>query len=330
MTWFREEFPPGPLSSDCRSRSTSLIAGRVVPLGKGFRGIMKLKKPRLITVLIILMFLAGLCILLYPTASDWYVRRQLQNQLSHYNQVAEAEQADYSQMWAAAEDYNRRLAERDNQFAVSEEEMTEISSLLNPMGTGMMGYIDIDKISVHLPVYQGTEESALQAGAGWWIGTSLPTGGESTHCVLTAHTGLVRAKMFTDLDQMEEGDLFSITVLDRVLTYQVDQILITEPDEIDPLLITEGKDYCTLYTCYPYGVNTHRLLVRGVRISTPETQETEGPGVLAEEDNTLWIVAGAGALVLLAAAFFVVRRRKDRKTVQAVQESEMDKKEGNG
>ena len=160
-----------------------------------------------------------------------------------YNEVSQGEEADYSEMWAAAEEYNRRLAERENQFAVSEEETEEIENLLNPMGIGMMGYIDINRISVHLPVYQGTEESALQAGAGWWIGTSLPTGGESTHCVLTAHTGLVKAKMFTDLDQLEVGDTFSLTVLDRILTYQVDQVLITDPDEIEPLLIEKGKDY---------------------------------------------------------------------------------------
>lgn len=263
------------------------------------------RKPKLTTICIALLFFIGLGIMLYPTASDWYVRKQLQRQLSQYTAIAETDQEDYSQMWAAAEDYNRRLAQRENQFAVSDEEMTEISTLLNPLGTGMMGHIDIEKISVHLPVYQGIEESALQAGAGWWIGTSIPAGGESTHCVITAHTGLVRAKMFTDLDQMEEGDRFTITVLDRVLTYEVDQILITEPDEINPLLIEAGKDLCTLYTCYPYGMNTHRLLVRGHRVPEEETEISLTSSEMAVEGKMVsWLAVTTSAAVVLAAAFF--------------------------
>ena len=215
--------------------------------------------------------------------------------------------------------------------------MKELSGLLNPLGTGMMGHIDIDKISVHLPVYQGTEEAALQAGAGWWIGTSMPTGGEGTHCVLTAHTGLVRAKMFTDLDQMEEGDTFSLTVLDRVLTYEVDQILITEPEEIEPLLIVDGEDYCTLYTCYPYGVNTERLLVRGHRIPTPEKEETV-VSVLTESDNWMWAAAAGVAVILVIAAVIIIRHKKRRTAEnegkenppqETDTENQMEKEEGN-
>lgn len=296
-----------------------------------------MKKPRLVTVLVVLLFLVGAGVMLYPTMSDLYVRRQLQKELTQYNQVTQGEEADYSELWAAAEDYNRRLAEKENQFAVSEEEMEEISGLLNPLGTGMMGHIDIDKISVHLPVYQGTEEAALQAGAGWWIGTSMPTGGEGTHCVLTAHTGLVRAKMFTDLDQMEEGDTFSLTVLDRVLTYEVDQILITEPEEIEPLLIVDGEDYCTLYTCYPYGVNTERLLVRGHRIPTPEKEETV-VSVLTESDNWMWAAAAGVAVILVIAAVIIIRHKKRRTAEnegkenppqETDTENQMEKEEGN-
>ena len=296
-----------------------------------------MKKPRLSTVLVGVLFLVGAGVMLCPTMSDLYVRRQLQKELAQYNQVTQGEEADYSELWAAAEDYNRRLAEKDNQFAVSEEEMEEISGLLNPLGTGMMGHIDIEKISVHLPVYQGTEESALQAGAGWWIGTSMPTGGPGTHCVLTAHTGLVRAKMFTDLDQMEEGDTFSLTVLDRVLIYEVDQILITEPEEIEPLLIVDGEDYCTLYTCYPYGVNTERLLVRGHRIPTPETEKT-AVSVLTEESSRPWLAAAAAAA--LAGGIGVgggIKKRKRKETKledqfppeEADRREQTDKEEGN-
>lgn len=296
-----------------------------------------MKKPRLVTVLVVLLFLVGAGVMLYPTMSDLYVRRQLQKELTQYNQVTQGEEADYSELWAAAEDYNRRLAEKENQFAVSEEEMKELSGLLNPLGTGMMGHIDIDKISVHLPVYQGTEEAALQAGAGWWIGMSMPTGGEGTHCVLTAHTGLVRAKMFTDLDQMEEGDTFSLTVLDRVLTYEVDQILITEPEEIEPLLIVDGEDYCTLYTCYPYGVNTERLLVRGHRIPTPEKEETV-VSVLTESDNWMWAAAAGVAVILVIAAVIIIRHKKRRTAEnegkenppqETDTENQMEKEEGN-
>lgn len=296
-----------------------------------------MKKPRLSTVLVGVLFLVGAGVMLCPTMSDLYVRRQLQKELAQYNQVTQGEEADYSELWAAAEDYNRRLAEKDNQFAVSEEEMEEISGLLNPLGTGMMGHIDIEKISVHLPVYQGTEESALQAGAGWWIGTSMPTGGPGTHCVLTAHTGLVRAKMFTDLDQMEEGDTFSLTVLDRVLTYEVDQILITEPEEIEPLLIVDGEDYCTLYTCYPYGVNTERLLVRGHRIPTPETEKT-AVSVLTEESSRPWLAAAAAAALAAGIAVAVVIKKRKRKETkpedqfppeEADRREQTDKEEGN-
>ena len=159
----------------------------------------------MLPILAILLLLVGLGIMLYPTFSDLYYRWTAQQQISQYNHVAEATQADYSELWAAAEEYNRQLAQRGSSITVSEEEQALIEQLLNPLGNGMMGYIDIPKISVHLPIYQDTEESALQAGAGFWLGTSLPTGGPSTHCVLTAHNGLVRAKMFTDLDQLEIG-----------------------------------------------------------------------------------------------------------------------------
>ena len=231
-------------------------------------------------------------------------------------------------MWKAAEEYNRKLAQRENQFAVSDDEMTKISGLLNPMETGMMGRIDIDRISVHLPLYQGTDEADLQAGAGWWIGTSLPTGGESTHCVITAHTGLVRAKMFTDLDQMETGDTFSLTILDRILTYEVDQILVTDPNEIEPLLIVDGEDYCTLYTCYPYGVNTERLLVRGRRIPTPEMAETSVNESNAGEVPLWGIGIAVGAAAATGGAIFWHGKR--RKAVQNNGKTETDKKEGNG
>lgn len=260
-----------------------------------------IRKPRPSTVAIALLALIGLGIMLYPALNDMFSRWMAQQEIAQYNQVAEAEQADYSDLWAAAEDYNRKLAETGS-FAgsVSAEQQQEVSGLLNPLGTGMMGYIEIPKINVRLPIYQGTEERALQAGAGFWIGTSLPTGGPSTHCVITAHNGLVRAKIFTDLDQLEEGDTFSLTVLDRVLTYQVDQILTTTPDDLEPLQIVEGQDLVTLYTCTPYGVNTHRLLVRGHRIPTPDDPEQVSllDALLAGLTADKLALAGLGVIAL--------------------------------
>lgn len=226
-------------------------------------------------VFVLLLLLAGIGVLFYPTLSDAYTRWKLGREIGQYNQVAEAVKEDYKELWEAAEEYNRYLAEKEFQFLLSEEEKELIPTLLNPRGTGMMGYISIPKIDVRLPIYQGTEEKELQAGAGWWMGSSLPTGGASTHCIITAHTGLVKAKMFTDVDQLVIGDTFTLSILNRELTYEVDQILVTVPEDTSELVIKDGEDYVTLYTCTPYGVNTHRLLVRGKRV-------TEEPGEARE------------------------------------------------
>ena len=255
------------------------------------------EKLSLTNVLIVLLVLLGLGIIGYPTISDMYYRWEMSREIAKYNQVSEVGKKDYSALWAAAEEYNRQLAEAGHFIAdIPENQAEYIAQFLNPLGTGMMGYIDIPSIGVHLPLYQGTEESALQSGAGHWIGTSLPTGGESTHCVITAHNGLVKAKLFTDLDKLKKGDTFSLSILDRVLDYKVDQILITDPDDSEPMEIIEGEDLVTLYTCYPYGVNTHRLLVRGHRIEESEKAVT----VYLEEDswqNFLSVTLGLGLLL---------------------------------
>ena len=275
------------------------------------------KKRKISTLLAVLLLIVGLGVLLYPSLSDLYYRWEAEQEIAQYNQVAEATQEDYSDLWAAAEEYNRKLAQ-GNAFSVAAtaEEEAKIEQFFNPLGNGMMGYIDIPKINVHLPIYQGIEEQALQAGVGFWPGTSLPTGGPSTHCVLTAHNGLVRAKMFTDLDQLVEGDTFSLSILDRVLTYEVDQILVTEPDEVDALQIVEGQDYVTLYTCTPYGVNTHRLLVRGHRIETPENVNL-GNGAVdiirTQSGMTVLItLAVVGLLILLFRIWRIFRARKKK------------------
>ena len=272
------------------------------------------KKPRITTILIILLFLVGLGVLFYPTASDLYYRWQAKREIEAYNeaagQIAEASGKDYSELWEAAEAYNRQLAQRGNAMMdVSEEEEGEIFNLLNPLGTGMMGSIEIPAIQVNIPIFQGTGEKALQSGAGFWLGTSLPTGGPSTHCVITAHNGLVKAKMFTDLDKLQIGDEFTLHILDRDLTYQVDQILVTEPEDTSQLQIVEGKDYVTLYTCTPYGVNTHRLLVRGVRVKGDGSSNGTDWNTLILS-GWLWGLILFLLLLLLASLFYWKRKKK--------------------
>lgn len=267
------------------------------------------KTPHLSTILVALLLLAGLCVLLYPTANDLYTRWRLSKEVGQYNEITEAQQTDYTSEWAAAESYNQSLLEKESQFWVDGEEREYVGTLLNPLGTGMMGHITIPKINVNLPIYQGTDEQELQSGAGYWIGSSLPTGGASTHCIITAHTGLVKAKLFTDLDQLTEGDQFTLSILDRDMTYEVDQILITEPDDMSALYVVEGQDYVTLYTCYPYGINTQRLLVRGHRVEQmPEELENE-----AAPAFPWWTLLFIPALFIIAFAFRAKRKQPQGK-----------------
>lgn len=232
---------------------------------------MKRKKSRWATILLFLVFLAGLSLLLYPTASDyWNSLHQSQAIATYSEEVANLDESKYRELWEAATAYNASLLDRSNTFLLDGELEKAYGSLLNLSGTGIMGYIEIPSISCSLPIYHGTDEAVLQIAVGHLEWTSLPVGGETTHCVLSGHRGLPSAKLFTNLDQLAEGDVFMLRVLDEVLTYSVDQILIVDPHNTDSLQVEAGKDYCTLVTCTPYGVNSHRLLVRGHRIETTE------------------------------------------------------------
>ena len=225
------------------------------------------------TIILILIFLVGLSVMLYPTVSDYVNQKNQSRAVASYSEEVEnLSDVDYQAYFDAANDYNRRLAETPDAF-YRPEEVSGYTDTLDVSGTGIMGYITISKIGVELPVYHGTSDGVLQVAAGHLEGSSLPVGGAGTHAVISAHRGLPSAKLFTNLDELEVGDTFTITVLDRVLTYEVDQISIVLPTETDLLQPVEGKDYVTLMTCTPYGINTHRLLVRGKRIENAENQK---------------------------------------------------------
>ena len=224
-------------------------------------------RKNLSTIILILVFLTGLSLLLYPSVSDyWNSFHQSRAITTYAESVAELDNERYGRMWADAQAYNQGILRRSNPYGLSLEEETQYEQLLDVGGNGIMGYIEIPSIKCSLPIYHGVDEAALQIAVGHIQWTSLPVGGESTHCVISGHRGLPSAKLFTNLDKLAAGDMFMLRVLDEVLTYEVDQISIVEPQEVCALRIEEGKDYCTLVTCTPYGVNTHRLLVRGHRI----------------------------------------------------------------
>ena len=231
-------------------------------------------RKHLSTIILVIVLVLGVMILLYPTVSDyWNSFHQSRAIASYLEQIENIDPVDYEKEWARAEQYNRELSGKPNRFMLSEEEYAEYETMLNLTGSGIMGYIEIPKISCSLPIYHGTDEAVLQIAVGHIEGTSLPTGGAGTHTVLSGHRGLPSARLFTDLDQMEEDDLFVIRVMDRVMTYMVDQILIVLPEEMDALSIDPNEDYCTLVTCTPYGINSHRLLVRGHRTDNVEMEQ---------------------------------------------------------
>ena len=228
-------------------------------------------RNKLTTILLVLAFFAGLSLLLYPTVSDYWNSLHASQAVADYAEnVRNLEAEKYQQVLQDARNYNQMLPYKHTTFALSEEEKGAYDALLDISGTGVMGYIEIPSIDISLPVYHGTEEGVLQIAVGHLEWSSLPVGGADTHCVLSGHRGLPSAKLFTNLDKLVVGDKFIMRVLDEVLTYEVDQILIVEPTDVSTLMIEAGKDLCTLITCTPYGINSHRLLVRGHRIENQE------------------------------------------------------------
>lgn len=279
-----------------------------------------MKRKHISTIFIILIFLVGLGFISYPTVSNlWNQAHQSRAIATYSKQVEKLDDSENKKMLKAARKYNKSLLKKSDHWKLSKKEKKKYESLLDVSGTGIMGYIEIPKIDCSLPIYHGTDEGALQIAIGHLEGSSLPVGGKSTHCVLSGHRGLPSARLFTDLDQMEEGDIFILNILGRKLAYEVDQIRVVLPEEMSDLEIEEGKDLCTLVTCTPYGINTHRLLVRGHRTEYVEKKvEEEKKEVQTKKtDIRLMIAGGAGVLILLIIIIvIVIKRRRKRRNQQ--------------
>lgn len=261
---------------------------------------MRLIKKHFTTILLVLILLTGVSLLLYPTVSDyWNSFHQSRAIASYVEAVAEIDNTDYEKMWQEAVAYNEKLKDNSGRWTPTDEELEEYDQILNISDTGIMGYVEIPKINVSLPIYHGTDEAILQIAIGHIPGSSLPVGGKGTHCVISGHRGLPSAKLFTDLDQMEEGDLFMMRVLDETLTYEVDQIRIVQPEDLSDLEIDEDKDLCTLVTCTPYGINSHRLLVRGHRVENLKEDTIRVTADAQQIDPVMVAPAVAVPLVLL-------------------------------
>ena len=271
------------------------------------------RKNSLSKIILILMLLIGLSLLLYPSVADyWNSFTQSQAIINYAEQVAHLDTEQYDHIWQDAFAYNASLVGRRNDYLLSDEQRSEYNRLLNVAGNGIMGYIEIPSIGVELPIYHGTADSALAVAIGHLEWTSLPVGGADSHCVVSGHRGLPSAKLFTDLDQLALGDYFLLRILDETLTYEVDQIRIVEPTQTDDLLIQEGKDLCSLVTCTPYGINSHRLIVRGHRIENLEQAQTVRVNADAVVIEKLVVAPFLLAPVLLLALLFLLIPKRKR------------------
>lgn len=272
-------------------------------------------KKRWPTIILLFTFFVGLCILLYPAVSDYINQKHQSRAIETYNssvsEITEDEKAAY---FKAAEDYNNRLFNTADSF-YNADKISGYDELLELSEDGIMGYISIDKIRVELPVYHGTSSSVLNSAAGHLKGSSLPIGGKNTHSVISAHRGLPSAKLFTDLDKLDIGDIFTITILGEIFTYEVDRIRTVDPHDVEELLTVRDEDYCTLLTCTPYGVNTHRLLVRGKRIENIKNKSSLYVTADAYQIDTI-IAAPAVALPMLLILMIklIIPRKKQRNT----------------
>ena len=274
-------------------------------------------KKNLTTILLVVALVIGLCLLLYPTVSDyWNSLHQSRAIASYTESVAQIDNSRYQVFLDQARDYNARLAQLEKvNWTPTDQELLEYAAILDVSGTGVMCSIEIPKIKVNLPIYHGVEEGVLQIAVGHIPGSTLPVGGESTHCVLSGHRGLPSARLFTDLDKLVVGDTFLIHVLDEILTYEVDQILIVEPYDLSALEITPGEDLVTLVTCTPYGINSHRLLVRGHRIETAkQAKQIRVPADAVQIEPTLVAPVVAAPILLILLLVLLLDPKKKPKS----------------
>ena len=274
---------------------------------------MKWVKKNISTIILVLIFFVGLSLLLYPIISDYWNSFHQSRAIATYAEaVAELDDEDYEKMWQEAEAYNQKLSNQPNRWNLTEEEEEEYNRILDIGGTGIMGYIEIPEIKVSLPIYHGTDEGVLQIAVGHIPGSSLPVGGIGTHSVVSGHRGLPSARLFTNLDELDEGDVFMIRVLDETLTYEVDKISIVEPDDLTGLGIDPELDLCTLVTCTPYGVNSHRLLVRGHRIANLEDDSIRVTADAMQVDRLIVASAIAVPILLVLIIWVLVHYRKKK------------------
>ncbi|XCP85584.1 class C sortase [Roseburia hominis] len=274
----------------------------------------RMKKDRGSTILVFIFFI-GLSVVLYPFISDYWNSRTQSRAIATYSDtVAQMDETDYEALLEEANEYNRELLDLSFPF-VEYESLGKYEKILDISGTGIMGYVTIPILGVELPIYHGTDEGVLQVAAGHLSGSSFPVGGVGTHAVISAHRGLPSAKLFSDLDEMMEGDIFTITVLNQTIAYEVDQIRIVLPEEVEELQIDADKDYCTLMTCTPYGINSHRLLVRGIRTDAPGLTTAYVPADATQINSTVVSIALAIPMVFILLIILLIdQRRVDKKS----------------
>lgn len=278
-------------------------------------------KKHFSTILLCAFFLAGLSLLLYPTFSNWWNSFRQSRAVADYDHIVETmSQEEYDRLLNAAKEYNNALKRTGTMFKMSDQRMQDYLDVLDISGTGIMGTIEIPEIKVEYPIYHGTSDSVLAIAVGHIPGTSLPIGGSGTHCVLSGHRGLPSARLFTDLDKLAEGDTFVLRVLDEIATYEVDQIRIVLPHEVDELKLSLGEDYCTLVTCTPYGINTHRLLVRGHRVPNEYVSSVRiTSDAIQIEPMVVAPIVAAPILILLLVLVFV-KSNRDKVSARAFAE----------
>lgn len=280
-----------------------------------------MKKSK-VGILLVLILFAGVCIMLYPAISQYWNSKTQSRIVENYeNVISSLSEEDFTKYFEEATAYNKALFELDDPL-YDYKKISGYNNILNVSNVGIMGYITIEKLGVELPVYHGTSSDVLNIACGHLEGTSLPVGGQNSHCVLSAHRGLPRAKLFTDLDKMECGDTFTITVLNKTITYQVDQIKVVNPDEVRNLTIEEGQDRCTLLTCTPYGVNTHRLLVRGTRIENAKPMIYVTSDAYKIDSIVATPIVAAPILLILLIYLLVKYRHKGSKPLISENEEE--------